>query len=216
MRTHVLITVFVLFALSCSKPKEHNDQKTRVIFDTDANNELDDQHAMAYLFFNEPTFDLAGVTVNATRGGGEVQNHYQEAERVMRLCGFKNDLPLYTGANKNFDVIKDQLDSGSFDGQGAVDFIIQEAHREAKQKLVVIAVGKLTNLALALMKDPSLSEKIKIVWLGSNYPEPGEYNLENDTASVNYVIQTPIELEMVTVRYGKPTGSAHVSVTQEE
>lgn len=205
-----------LLTLGCSGVKEDKAQKIRVIFDTDANNELDDQHAMAYLFFNAPTFDLAGVTVNATRGGGNVENHYQEAERVMKLCGFKTNLPLYLGADSDFGTIKHQLDSSSFDGQPAVDFIIQEAHREARQKLIVLAVGKLTNLALALMKDPSISEKLKIVWLGSNYPEPGEYNLENDTAAVNYVLQTSVEFEMVTVRYGTPTGSAHVSVTQQE
>ena len=38
-----------------------------VIVDTDANNELDDQHALAYVLLNGDTFKVEGVTVNATR-----------------------------------------------------------------------------------------------------------------------------------------------------
>ncbi len=50
-----------------------------VIFDTDANNELDDQHALAYLLLNDEKFNTIGVTVNATRNGGEIQAHVKEA-----------------------------------------------------------------------------------------------------------------------------------------
>ena len=107
--TTLLPGFLIMLTLGCTAPGANSDQKIRVIFDTDANNELDDQHAMAYLFFNAPSFDLAGVTVNATRGGGEIEHHYEEAERVMRLCGFKNDLPLYSGANLTFDSIRNNL-----------------------------------------------------------------------------------------------------------
>jgi hypothetical protein len=33
-------------------------QKARVLFDTDANNEVDDQHALAYLLFNGKAFQV--------------------------------------------------------------------------------------------------------------------------------------------------------------
>jgi len=74
----------------------------------------------------------------------------------------------------------------------------------------------LTNVALALKKDPSISNNIRLVWLGSNYPEPGEYNLENDIPAMNYLLKSNIHFEMVTVRYGKPTGTDAVRVTKEE
>jgi hypothetical protein len=45
-----------------------------VILDTDANNELDDQHAIAYLLFNGQVFDVEGITVNRTR-------------EPLRICG---------------------------------------------------------------------------------------------------------------------------------
>ena len=190
--------------------------KLPVIFDTDANNELDDQHAMAYLFSNTDYFDIKAITVNATSNGGDIEGHFDEAKRIMTLFKVHYEIPLLKGANKSFTEIKNDLNKLDFDGFKAVNFIISEAKKHKRDKLVVIAVGKLTNLALALKKDPSIAENIRLVWLGANYPEPGEYNLENDIESMNYVLKTTIEFEMVTVRYGKPSGTDAVRVTLEE
>jgi len=120
------------------------------------------------------------------------------------------------GANGNFPEIRGTLLSADFDGHEAVDFIIREAKKQRDQKLVLLPVGKLTNIALALQKEPSIADKVRVVWLGSNYPEPGEYNQDNDTASMSYVLSTSVPFEMVTVRYGKPSGTGAVMLTQEE
>jgi purine nucleosidase len=48
--------------------------------------------------------------------------------------------------------------------------------RERGQKLILLPVGKLTNIALALLKEPAIAAHVRIVWLGSNYPRPGEHN----------------------------------------
>jgi inosine-uridine nucleoside N-ribohydrolase len=216
-RSFILTLILgILFLNGCVTTREKPVQKIPLIFDTDTNNELDDQHALAYLLFNGGIFDLVGVTINATRSGGAIENHYKEAERVMRLCGYHSDLPLYSGADQSFDSIQNDISKKDFDGHIAVDFIIEEAKNYGDGKLIVLAVGKLTNVALALKKDPSIVSNIRVVWLGSNYPEPGEYNLDNDTASLNYVLKTTVEFEMVTVRYAQTTGSGAVSVTQEE
>jgi inosine-uridine nucleoside N-ribohydrolase len=187
-----------------------------VIFDTDANNELDDQHAMAYLLLNDEVFTTIGITVNATRSGGEIGEHVKEAQRVISLCNKKDEVPLFAGANGNFTDIRSHLDEAAFDGHEAVDFIIREAMRKRKEKLVLLPVGKLTNIALALEKEPAIADRVRVVWLGANYPLPGEYNLENDIPSMNYVLQSGVPFEMVTVRYGLPSGTAAVSVTQAE
>ena len=69
-------------------------KKMPVIFDTDANNELDDQHALAYLLFNGNTFDVKGITDNATYNGGDIDSHVAEAERVIKLCALDKKIPL--------------------------------------------------------------------------------------------------------------------------
>jgi purine nucleosidase len=190
--------------------------KTPVIFDTDANNELDDQHALAYLLFNGDTFDVEGVTVNATKSGGDINEQYAEAERIMKLSTLHGKVPLLKGADKGFADIKNHTGSSIFDGSEAVNFIIKRANQQRAEPLVLIAVGKLTNVALALQKDPGIVDRVRVVWLGSNYPEPGEYNQDNDTTAMNYVLNTSVPFEMVTVRYGKPSGTDAVRATQEE
>ena len=121
----------------------HCAEQIRVILDTDANNELDDQHAMAYLIFNGDVFDFEAITVNRRRAGGGVDQHLAEA----------------------------------------VNFMIQRA------------------------KDPSIIPQVRVVWLGSNYPKRGEYNKGNDVGSLNYILETEVECEIATVRYGQPAGT---------
>lgn len=195
------------------KIAENEPSKIKLIFDTDANNELDDQHALAYLLLNGDVFDVKGITVNATVNGKGIQGHYDEAERVMQLCNLKDSLPLLNGAEGNFAGISKKFNPDAYDGKDGVDFMLNETKEDS---VIIVAVGKLTNIALALKKDPSFAERTSIIWLGSNYPEPGEYNQDNDTIAMNYVLNSKIPFEMVTVRYGKPSGTDAVAVTQEE
>ena len=190
--------------------------RTPVLLDSDANNEVDDQHAIAYMLFNGDAFDVRGITVNRTRGGGDVEQHAKEAERIVKLAGLERRFAVIRGANGSFDEIVPHVNESKFDGSAAVDLIIRRAHEPSAQKLVLLPVGKLTNIALALKKDPSIASKVRIVWLGSNYPEPGEYNQENDEAALSYVLGVNVPFEIVLVRWGKPSGTAAVRVTREE
>ena len=217
------LTCAIALAGACASPDPQStaaalpsDERIRVIVDTDANNELDDQHALAYLLMSGDTFAVEGVTVNATRAGGDVQAHVDEARRVLALCTREGVIPLHLGANASFDVIRPLVSNATFDGSAAVDFIIARAHAPADTPLVLLPIGKLTNIALALEKDPSIASKVRIVWLGSNYPATGEYNQENDPASLRYVLSVDVPFEMVTVRYGEPSGTDAIRVTQAE
>ncbi len=222
--TIFFISAALFFVCTGTSQKESNPQnvteqekeKIPVIFDSDANNELDDQHALAYMLFNGGTFDVRGVTVNATYNGGEIDQHYAEAERVMKLCNVDGKIPLYSGANGDFEEISPSINEEVYDGKEAVDFIIEESRKKRAQKLVLLPVGKLTNIALALKKAPDIKTKVRIVWLGSNYPEPGEYNQVNDLPSLNYILEQKVPFEMVMVRYGKPSGSDAVRATSAD
>lgn len=225
MKLLLLLSTFLFALFSCKEaPKENvkevaekaveeNKSKIKLIFDTDANNELDDQHALAYMLLNGDVFDVKGITVNATINGKGIQGHYDEAERVMQLCNLKDSLPLLKGAEGNFEEISKNFDPDAYDGKEGVDFMLKQTKEDS---VIIVAVGKLTNIALALKKDPSFAERTAIVWLGSNYPEPGEYNQDNDTIAMNYVLNSKIPFEMVTVRYGQPSGTDAVAVTQDE
>ena len=215
-----LIVVALFFLGACGLT---GGSKIPVIFDTDANNEVDDQFALAYLLFSGDHFKVEGVTVNATSTPesimdvSDVKDHYDEAKRVMQLCGNLFDkIPLKTGAQGSFEEIKNSIGQPQFDGHEAVDFIIEQAMKKRNKKLVLLPVGKLTNIALALMKEPAIAEKVRIVWLGSNYPNPGEHNQDWDIESMNYILDVDVPFEMVTVRGGKPSGTAAVMVSRDQ
>lgn len=205
----------------CSAPSDNGDSSadatdgtssdapTPIIVDTDANNELDDQHAIAYALLSGDAFRVEGVTVNRTANGGDISAQAEEARRVVRLTGLEDRVPVVEGASGTYDEIAPNVDRESFDGSEAVDFIIEQAHA-TEGRLVVVPIGKLTNVALALEKDPSIASELRVVWLGSNFPDPGEYNLENDPSAVNPVIQSEVPFEIAVVRYDRSSGTAAV------
>ncbi len=196
--------ILALFLMTCN---DVSSEKTKLIFDTDANNELDDQHALAYLLFNGNHFEVEGITVNRTRNGGNIDQHYKEAERVVRLCGLFGQIDIYKGADGNFDEIKESVNEPTFDGEEAVNFIISTVKGNSNGRFLLLPVGKLTNIALALHKEPSIADQVRIVWLGSNYPDPGEYNQENDPSALQYILDLEVEFEIVLVRYDEPSGT---------
>ena len=202
---------------ACSTDSESPaPNKIRILLDTDANNELDDQHAIAYMLLNGGVFEVEGLTVNRTSSGGGIDEHAKEAERVVKLCRLFPELQVHKGASGSFEEIQDRLDAPDFDGSDAVQHIIDRANIESDRKLVLVPVGKLTNIALALKKDPGIAERVRIVWLGSNYPDPGEYNQVNDEPALSYILDTEVEFEIALVRYGEPSGTDAVKVTPEE
>lgn len=182
-----------------------------VIFDTDANNEIDDQHAIAYLLLNEESFNTLAITTNVTVGGS-IEDQCAEVQRVATLVD--KEVKIIPGATAGFEEIVCTLDEPEYDGFQAVDFIIEQALAHSPEnKLTVIPVGKLTNVALAIAKEPKIIPNIKVIWLGSNYPEPGEHNMVCDIPSMNYVIESDVELAISVARYGKPSGTDAVRVT---
>ncbi len=211
MRPILLLPALLL--LGCQQPspplpdETTIDNRIRVIFDTDANAELDDQHALAYLLFNGETFDVEGVTVNATSGGGTIVDHYAEAERILQLTTLHPDMPLLKGANGSFSDIQDQITETDFDGSEAVNFIIERALALSDRKLILVAVGKLTNVALAYARNPAIADNVAVLWLGSNYPEPGEYNQDNDPEAMNVLLDSDLPFSIALVRYGEPSGT---------
>jgi len=208
-----LLTLLALFGCKSSLQDVNSSfEKINIIIDTDANNELDDQQALAKAFANQDFFQILGVTVNSTRVGNGIEGHYAEAVRIAKLMQVEEDIPILKGAENTFEEIYPEIESADYDGKEAVDFILQESRKPGKEKIKIVALGKLTNVALALAVDPSLKDRAKLIWLGTNYPDPGEYNLENDTSCLNFVLHSGIETDIVLVAYGRKDGTDAVKV----
>ncbi|NOX65945.1 MAG: nucleoside hydrolase [Chlorobi bacterium] len=206
----------LLFSISCDSQPQNKEEKIRMIIDSDANNELDDQHAIAYALFNGDLFDVEGITVNRTHAGGGIEQQYAEAVRVVKLCDLYPKMRVFKGADGNYEDIVEHINEQKFDGADAVNFIIERAKIQNRSKLLLVPVGKLTNIALAIKKDPSIIPMIKVLWLGTNYPDAGEYNFDNDITAVNAVLDSKVEFEIAVVGYESTTGTASVKASTKE
>ena len=90
----LLIIFFAIVFSSCN-----SKDIIPLIFDTDANNEIDDQHALAYLLFNQNSFDIKGITVNSTTNGGNINKQYDEA-----MFYYIRSITLGIPANPNYEI----------------------------------------------------------------------------------------------------------------
>ena len=209
--THIARLLFLLSGFCIffggSQSRASNSPRIRIILDTDANSEVDDQHAIAYLLFSGDVFDVEGITVNRTNSGGSIARHVAEAKRVVRLCGMEERVRVFRGADGSFAEIKAALEEPCFDGIEAVNFIIERARAHDKRPLVILSIGKLTNTALALAKSPEIAPRLRIVWVGSSYPNAREYNQDNDEPAVNYVLNTDAAFEMIPIKGVRPMGT---------
>ena len=62
----------------------------------------------------------------------------------------------------------------------------------AGSPLYVVAIGAITNVASAILSDPSIVDRIVVVWLGANahhYPHNSEFNLNGDVAAARVVMK---------------------------
>jgi inosine-uridine nucleoside N-ribohydrolase len=144
-------------------------KRTPVIIDADTANEVDDLFAIVRAFM-EPTFDIRGLcsaqwqaSHYATPDTLEDSQRLNEALLdLMQISG----IPLPRGAHNRLYDWGQTLAHHCH----AAYHIIQQAHQMGDgQKLVVFGLAAQTNLASALMIDPSIAGKIDLWLLGTSY-----------------------------------------------
>ncbi len=90
------------------------------------------------------------------------------------------------------------------EGTHAVDFII-ETIKNNPGEIEILAIGPLTNIAMAIKRDPSIIKEIKYLWImgGVNHA-PGniravaEFNFNTDPEAAKIVLHSGLEMTMVT------------------
>jgi purine nucleosidase len=170
-------------------------KKIRLIVNTDAKNEADDQFAIAHALLT-PQFIIKGLIAahfGSEKSPTSMLDSYDEIHKVLQLMGMEGAVPVVKGASHA--MTEDQvpvLSEGS-------DLIIQEALSDDPRPLYVIFLGPLTDLAAAYMKEPAIANKLTAVWIGGGaWPNGGqEYNLSNDIHAANVVLQSTIPLWQV-------------------
>jgi purine nucleosidase len=170
-------------------------KKLRLIINTDAKNEADDQFAIVHALLT-PRFMIKGII--AAHYGTERTEHsmlesYRECETILSLMNMREDVYLCKGAER---AMKDEQSPELSEGS---ELIIREALSDDPSPLFVVFLGPLTDLASAYLAEPSIAGRMTAVWIGGGkWPEgEREFNLLNDIDAANAVMASPIELWMV-------------------
>ncbi len=186
----------------------------KFIFDTDPG--VDD--AMAFLFaMASPELELVGVTT--VFGNGGIETTTQNALRLVELVS-RSDIPVTAGAAR--PLLHPYVGAGArvhgSDGLGetrlpvptgapqpghAAQFIIDTVMADPG-RISLIAVGPLTNLALAVSLEPRIVQAVQqVVIMGGSALHPGnvtpvaEANIHNDSAAARIVFAAEWPLTMV-------------------
>ncbi len=191
-------------ALKKSRFEVPESRRIRLIIDTDIMCEADDHYAVAHALMT-PKFEVKAVLAEHfgdkfdCNGYADSENQsYEEACKLMRLMGLEGEMPVLHGCQ---DCIRDNKPVDS----EASRFIVEEAMKDDPKPLFIICQGAITNLASALLMEPQIAEKMTVVWIGGgDYPTGGhEFNLGNDVAAANVVMNSSVELWQVPARvYG--------------
>lgn len=168
----------------------------KVIFDTDPG--IDD--AMALLYLSKlPEVELLGIT--SVVGNASIDTTTRNALFLARQFGLS--APVVRGAAKTLDgAVKDEpvivhghnglgdiaipeIDMADLHEGVASDFII-ETLKAHPGEVTIIAVGRMTNLALALRKDPSIAGLAKgVVIMGGAFGYKGRSGNVTPAAEAN-------------------------------
>ncbi len=176
-------------------PKE----KTDVILDTDLYNEVDDYYAMAMLFGHKERFNIKGVTVapffnkRVESVADSIEKSTEDVYKLLELM--KEESAVYPGGISYLPNEHTPVPSK------AADFMIEcsKAYSE-NNRLYIIAIGAITTVASAILKDPAIVNRIAVVWLGGNadfVPENKEFNLIQDVAAARVVMGSDVPFMQV-------------------
>lgn len=210
---NVLLLGLLLSGSTCAGPR-------KVIIDTDPG--TDDAMAIM-LALNSPELDVRALTVvpgNVTAAQG--------LDNALRMISLANrcDIPVAAGAQHPLfqKLITAEFWHGKnglanvelppskckVDPRWGPDLIIEMVHANPHE-ITLVPVGPLTNIALALQKDPSIASLVKEVVImggsisGGNVNAAAEANIYNDPEAAQIVFQAGWPLTMVGLDVGDKT-----------
>lgn len=180
-------------------------KKKRVIIHADIAAEADDHFAVAHHLLT-PSENVVGII--AANFEWRIRTHealksqryksmdmsYEEGEKILELMDI-DDVPLLKGAVHEIQDLENLPKS-----EGA-DFIIKEAMKDEKAPLYIALQGGLTDMAIAILKEPKIVGKLTAIWIGGGkYPEGGkESNLQQDILAARIVFESGIDIWQIPI-----------------
>jgi purine nucleosidase len=143
--------------------------KVRMVLDTDAFNEVDDQFALAYALQSPGRISLLGVTAapffnwNSSSPGEGMEKSYNEIFKIYSLMDAKDPPPVYRGSTRYMGTADNPAESDA--ARRIIELALASPEDEP---LYVAAIGAITNVASAIALCPEIIRHMVLVWLGPN------------------------------------------------
>lgn len=211
----LLLACLLLLGESTWRSFRAETPKTTVFIDTDIGSDVDDALAVLTVL-GMKRFAVTGIsTVN-----GDTKRRASIALRLLELAGEKN-IPVAAGVGstllrqkqpRNWETqlsqFLDQSPKAQLSPVHGVDLMIESVHQHPG--LTILAIGPLTNIAVAIIKDPSILPEIgKLVLVGGATTLPpvtekgsifvdykSEYNLNSDPDAARLVFNSGVPIVM--------------------
>ena len=206
----------------------------KVIIDTDFAMPPQDDALALMLALNSPELEIVGISTVA--GNRSRQQADADLLRFLEIAS-REELPVYSGADmplvhevSEYAVrsygewyLKDppEMPPGGFatksvESQSAADFLIQTSRR-SPQQVSIIALGPLTNLAMAIRQDRDFAGRVKKLYImggaiaslldgGGNLTPNAEFNFWVDPEAASIVLRSSIPIELSPLNVSRKTG----------
>ncbi len=164
--------------------------RVRMVLDTDTANEIDDQFAVVHALISGERLSLEAIYATQFSRGekGPAEGVAESEEEILRLLDRLGVDPagrVLRGADKALPSAEQPM------ANAASADLVQRALATAQGEVLwVAAIGALTNVASALLMEPSITKRIAVVWLGGqprHAHSAAEFNLSGDPAAARAV-----------------------------
>ncbi|TIU79244.1 MAG: nucleoside hydrolase [Mesorhizobium sp.] len=189
-------------------------QSRKIIIDTDPGQ---DDAVAILLALGSAELEIVGMT--AVAGNVPLRLTEKNARKICELAG-RPDIKVYAGAIRPLarELVTAEEVHGEtglngpqlpeptmkLQDQYAVDFIVETLMKEESGTITLCALGPLTNIALALIREPKIAPRIKeIVLMGGGFFEGGnvtptaEFNIYVDPHAADVVFKSGIPIVMM-------------------
>lgn len=171
------------------------EKRLRLLIDTDAATEVDDQHALALALCAPDRFDLRGfVAAHFGDDGGPkgIEQSVAEIDRVLAAAGLAGRFPVLHGSHP----LRYSSEPSPSEG---VDFMLTEARQSTPDDpLWIVALGPATNVVSAYLTDPSIVDRVVVLYHGrTHWPEKcWNYNVYNDVRAARALFHSSLPLAL--------------------
>ncbi|MEM1095404.1 MAG: nucleoside hydrolase [Bacteroidota bacterium] len=191
----------------CASASAQAQDRLPVILDADTGNEIDDLYAIARVLI-EPTWEV--LALNATHWQTSHWAEPQTMENSHRINQYMlGHLGLSVPTRRGG--VARMYDWGDKAQHSAAAYgIIEQAKTMPDgQKLTVIALGALTNVASAIYIDPSIESRIKLYWFGTGYDfergilNTSDFNSVMDVQALHILFRSSVEMHVMPNTVGR-------------